>query len=330
MSNASCPICKAQTQQPSAADNLQVHINCPRCGQFSLDFNARIALEEEIRLPQFRWAITSHAIRRMLAPGLKPFSVTMPWLCSIWASEKLPNPQMQADTFVEYLGAAEVPPGDWVKCCLQELAGLLGSADDPTSTDTRGLNYVIQHLMTKKGLIERESPTSTDGTWGYRLTFAGWERFEELHRASVDGRVAFMAMQYGDPDMDRVYEQFVRAVEQTSFQLHKLDEKPKAGLIDLRMRVEIRSAKFLIADLTHDNRGAYWEAGFAEGLGKKVYYTCEVSKFEQAKTHFDTEHLLTVKWSPDKMPEALDELKSAIRNDFPTEAKQSDEPTAKP
>jgi hypothetical protein len=36
------------------------------------------------------------------------------------------------------------------------------------------------------------------------------------------------------------------------------------------------------------------------------------------KTHFDTEHLLTVKWTADNMPPALDELKSAIRNDFPT------------
>jgi nucleoside 2-deoxyribosyltransferase len=106
--------------------------------------------------------------------------------------------------------------------------------------------------------------------------------------------------------------------------VRRLDQKPKAGLIDLRMRVEIRSAKFLVADLTGENRGAYWEAGFAEGLGKKVYYTCEGSKFDRVKTHFDTEHLLTVKWTANNMAPALDELKSAIRNDFPTDAVQLD------
>ena len=95
-------------------------------------------------------------------------------------------------------------------------------------------------------------------------------------------------------------------------------------MIDLRMRVEIRSAKFLVADLTDENRGAYWEAGFAEGLGKKVCYTCEGSKFDKVKTHFDTEHLLTVKWTADNMAPALDGLKSAIRNDFPTDAVQLD------
>jgi hypothetical protein len=55
------------------------------------------------------------------------------------------------------------------------------------------------------------------------------------------------------------------------------------------------------------------------------YYTCELSKFVATKTHLDTEHLLTIKWSL-KVPEALDELNSPICNDFPTDAKQSDDP----
>lgn len=136
-------------------------------------------------------------------------------------------------------------------------------------------------------------------------------------------------MAYGKEATERAFTEFVDAVQQTGFELHRLDQEPKAGLIDLRMRVEIRKAKFLIADLTDENRGAYWEAGFAEGLGKKVYYTCEASKFKKDKSHFDTEHMLTIKWSSDNMSAALDELKSAIRNDFPTEAKQSDDPTGK-
>ena len=99
--------------------------------------------------------------------------------------------------------------------------------------------------------------------------------------------------------------------------LRRLDTKPKSGLIDLRMRVELRLAKFVVADLTDENRGAYWEAGFAEGCGKKVYYTCEATKFDQLKTHFDTEHLFTVKWDLGNMEGAVDELTAAIQNEFP-------------
>lgn len=185
--------------------------------------------------------------------------------------------------------------------------------------------YVVEHLKAK-GLIEQQHAVPTqDGNMLYRLTFDGWERFDELRRRSVDSRVAFMAMGYGNEHVDRAFAAFIDAVAQAGFKLRRLDQKPKAGLIDLRMRVEIRSAKFLVADLTDENRGAYWEAGFAEGLGKIVYYTCEASKFDAAKTHFDTEHLLTVKWTADNMTPALDELKSAIRNDFPTDAVQLDD-----
>ena len=69
------------------------------------------------------------------------------------------------------------------------------------------------------------------------------------------------------------------AVASAGFDLVRLDEDPQAGSIDERLRVEIRKSRFLVADLTHGNPGAYWEAGFAEGLGKPVIYTCEKDDF---------------------------------------------------
>ena len=102
-------------------------------------------------------------------------------------------------------------------------------------------------------------------------------------------------------------------------------DRPKAGLIDDRLRVEIQTSRFLIADLTHENAGAYWEAGYAEGLGKPVIYTCEKAKFEEQKTHFDTNHHLTVVWDADNLSEAADELKATIRATLPGEAKLTDE-----
>src|SRR5207245_2489747 len=96
--------------------------------------------------------------------------------------------------------------------------------------------------------------------------------------------------------------------------------RPSSGLIDNRMRVDIRTAKFLVCDLTDENRGAYWEAGFAEGTGKPVFYTCEGKKFDSVRPHFDTEHLFTVKWDLADPTSAAEELKAAIRNEFPADA----------
>jgi nucleoside 2-deoxyribosyltransferase len=89
--------------------------------------------------------------------------------------------------------------------------------------------------------------------------------------------------------------------------------------------VEIRNARFLIADLTDDNEGAYWEAGFAEGLGKPVIFICEEAKFEEKKTHFDTNHHLTVKWDKGSPQGAAEELKATIRATLPDEARMTDD-----
>lgn len=160
-----------------------------------------------------------------------------------------------------------------------------------------------------------------------QLTLAGWRLFEELQRGKSTSRIAFMAMQFGDVELDRIYkDHFKDGVAATGFDLKRVDEGQPAGLIDDRLRVEIRQCRFLIADLTHQNRGAYWEAGFAEGLGKPVIYTCRKDVFEDKVegTHFDTNHHLTVSWEPDKLDDAVERLKATIRATLPDEAKFGD------
>lgn len=135
-----------------------------------------------------------------------------------------------------------------------------------------------------------------------------------------------MAMKFGDALLDQVLDQVFRpSVKQTGFELFRLDDVPKAGSIDDRLRVEIQSADFLIADLTHDNLGAYWEAGYAEGLGKPVIYTCEKEKFTKDNTHFDTNHHLTIIWEKTSPEKAGENLKATIRATLPHLAKQQDE-----
>ena len=164
------------------------------------------------------------------------------------------------------------------------------------------------------------------GEHNAKLTFSGWQRFYELQRGTVESRKAFMAMKYGDLVLDKLVNTHLReAVAQAGFTLARLDDQPKAGLIDDRLRVEIRTARFLIADLTHDNLGAYWEAGFAEGLGKPVIYTCEKNKFRSAAPHFDTNHHLIVLWDIENPTEAAQFLKNTIRATLPAEAKIKDD-----
>ena len=169
--------------------------------------------------------------------------------------------------------------------------------------------------------------TTTDGAANVTLSFAGWGRYEELNRGGASGNVAFMAMQYDDSELDRIVEDHFRpAVSLTGFTLQRLDDQPRAGLIDDRLRVEIKACRLLIADLSHGNRGAHWEAGYAEGLGKPVIYTCRKDVFDnhshEHHPHFDTNHHLTVIWAPANIEKACQELKATIRATMPDSRQQ--------
>jgi hypothetical protein len=255
----------------------------------------------------------------MFGASGKAVFIDQDWLNAVWVSASLPTTKEQADVFVNYIGSTVEAPGEWTTCDPQQLTGLLGTIDSPIRGQTRGCFYIITYVQQKQ-LIERSNLVEAS----YRLTFNGWERFDELRRGTIDSKIAFMAMGYNKSDAEAAFPQFVQAVLETGFDLRRPDQDPKAGLIDNRIRVDIRAAKFLVADLSDDNRGAYWEAGFAEGLNKKVYYTCESDKYSKDKTHFDTEHHFTIRWSLENMKAALEELKAAIRNDFPAEAVLSD------
>jgi len=144
----------------------------------------------------------------------------------------------------------------------------------------------------------------------------GWNEFDRFRRTASDSRLAFMAMPYNVDLLDSVYSTHIKpAIDQCGFEIRRLDDKPKAGMIDDRMRVEIRRSRFLLAELTKQNKGVYWEAGFAEGLGIPVIYLCNARDFK--RIHFDTSHLTTVKWHSNNLEQLSVDLKNVIRATLP-------------
>ena len=189
------------------------------------------------------------------------------------------------------------------------------------AVDKASLGFVCDYAD-HEGFVENLGQKGIDSySFGdIQLTFLGWAYLDTLRQGKVDSRMAFMAMPFGNDELDTVYRDFLKpAVQETGFKLKRLDEAQPAGLIDDHLRTEIRQSRFLIVDLTTRNNGAYWEAGFAEGLGKPVIYTCRKDEFDKGDVHFDTNHHLTVIWEPSKMEEAVAKLKDTIRATFPGE-----------
>lgn len=184
-----------------------------------------------------------------------------------------------------------------------------------------GVRFVTDYLIKKDLVFNDETSAST--FWRLGLTFDGWERVRQIEKGEINTRKAFIAMQFNNKDLGFMLENFFKpAVEKTGFTLERLDEAPKAGVIDNNMRVAIQTAAFVVADLTDDNSGAYWEAGYAEGLGKEVIFLCEESTFNLR--HFDTAHMQTVKWSKSNPNDAAEDLKATIRATLPHLANMED------
>lgn len=151
------------------------------------------------------------------------------------------------------------------------------------------------------------------------LTLEGWDQFEQERRGKFKGNYGFIAMQFNDSKLDSFVLNTIKPAIKNEFGFDLVDmrDTARAGVIDNNMRVEIRDADFVIADLTHDNHGAYWESGYAEGLGKPVIYICEQTKFDRDGTHFDTNHCTTITWSENDPDGFVRELIATIRRSLP-------------
>lgn len=312
-----CPIC-GNSLEP--ADDLDMKmgeweiINCTSsCGKYEISKTLLQSLPKILKEDESRVFLLSHFLRKMQAGKETPYLNST--LIDKVLQTSLPSLSDQSQYLILWLGN-NTQPGERVEYPFTAFQAIMGAKS------IEGTRFIIDHLI-EGGYLLAEMYAGGLSLLG--LSMKGWEYYDQLNRGAIVSRKVFMAMQYGDPDLDAIFENCFRpAVKATGFDLVRLDERPQAGLIDDRLRVEIRTSRFLIADLTHENRGAYWEAGFAEGLGKPVIYTCEKNKFGTHKTHFDTNHHETVVWEKENLSEAAEKLKVTIRATLPDEAVMTD------
>src|SRR5262245_56365769 len=80
----------------------------------------------------------------------------------------------------------------------------------------------------------------------------------------------------------------------------RIDEIPHNENIDNRIQREIENADLVVADLTYARPSVYFEAGYAEALGKPVIYTCRSDHFRREsehQVHFDVRQRNIIDWS---------------------------------
>jgi hypothetical protein len=293
--------------------------DCSRCGSFLLSGTAEAVLQGLFAEDPLRRSLMSHTLRRMQRTDDGHLRVIKSDdLPTFWSEGRLPTPQQQADNLILWIGDNQRTPNHVLAVKSEAISAIVGTALSSTNADWMWLNTELAPLKLYEFHMALGAPQ-------LRLTMEGWKKYEELKRVKINSRLAFMAMKFGDPELDRAVETcFKPAVARTGFELRKLTDQQPAGLIDDQIRAALLSGRFVIADLTHGSHGAYWEAGYAEGLGLPVIYTCQKSVWDRQSTHFDTNHMNTIIWHESNLERAQDALTATIRATLRAEARQTD------
>jgi hypothetical protein len=165
------------------------------------------------------------------------------------------------------------------------------------------LAFILDHLyaLGYMSLLSKQN---------WSLTPKAWEHLE-----STVGifRRCFVAMSFA-PELQEAYDNGIYfAVKQDcKMEPVRIDRVHHNENICDKIIAEIRTCQFLVADVTLQRAGVYFEAGFAMGLGRPVIWSCRHDDLE--KVHFDTRQYNHIVWKePADLREQLaDRIKATI------------------
>lgn len=289
-----------------------IQLCCNNCGVHHFTRSALNSLEGLTSDPEQR-AVFAYRLRKVSVVEV----INSDTLKALNGPGKLPHALERIDNLLMYMVNHQPEPGAAVTLNPNNLQASLGCID------ADAVRWVLDSARTL-GLMQG-TPRGAE-----TLTLKGWQQHRDLLQRGVNSRHAFMAMDFKQADIKQLFNQYlVPGVERTGFKLRTTDHVEKtAGHIDARMRVELRTSRFVVCDLTDNNRGAYWEAGFAEGIGLPVFYLCQkdvhTSQDPEVKPHFDIAHQAIVKWDLADPAAAVEELVAMIRATLPGEARMED------
>lgn len=138
----------------------------------------------------------------------------------------------------------------------------------------------ILDYLTQSGYIE-----SMEKTLGadIKLKAEGWKAIEQLQSQDNYNRNVFVAMSF-DKSLYPIRDAIKKGTIGASFSAKFMDETIHNQEIVPEMFRLIRASRFLIMDISEPNYGAYYEAGYARGLGKEIIITCRKDIYEKKYT----------------------------------------------
>ena len=293
-----CPVC-LWPASPSFEDERDITtVDCPQCGRFRVTFEAKQDLMANTAALGDR-----QSRRRANASGwLNKNPGVLLTLDGVEALASLPTPGFlsRAESIMAGLEQESTFVGEGINLRILRYTGISSSVRQDELEAL--LRYVKERTWIEwSPVIEGSEGAST---MSVKVTPAGWIHLDEIRGALAASNQAFIAMSFADTLTSAYTDGLERAVRLAGYEAVRMDAIEHIDKIDDRIIAEIRRSKFLIADLTEQRGGVYYEAGFAMGLGLPVIWTCRDDQLSEV--HFDVRQYNCIFWkSPDDLRDRM-------------------------
>lgn len=286
-----CPICKLDDQViEEDLDYGDKHTyKCARCGRYTISGTAEAMADQSGKA-----ATLSAWLRERTLLGAEIPMLTSTFMKDLLEVLPKHSPSEKQRRLLRALEILTPYPGREVVLIPEHEASLAWAAN------AEEFQFYLKSLI-DRGLVTLTNPGTrslSDPLYPVVITAAGWEYLERDPSRSEGEIQAFVAMSF-DPLLLPVYENAIApAIRAAGYNPFRVDATPHLDRIDTKIIAEIRQSRFLVADVTQQKAGVYYEAGFAHGLGLPVIWC--VKRCDLSNVHFDTRQYSHVLWDSEE------------------------------
>jgi nucleoside 2-deoxyribosyltransferase len=284
-----CPVCKLEEGVICNGTDFgrTLSYNCERCGRYSITSTAKSMVESRSLISLSSW------IREKNDLGIEPPVISSDLIKQIQGLIPNYSPRQKQLVLLRRLEKKTEYPGQKVTIHPRFDFTMAWASRE------KELIYYVQSLIDRE-LLKLSIAEEIDDEFPFEveITSKGWDFLDEHAKPSIMSDQVFVAMSFS-ADLEPAWENgFREAIKDAGFKAYRVDEKPHNERIDVKIVAEIKNSVFLVADVTEQKQGVYFESGYAIGLGIPVIWS--VRKDELTKVHFDTRQYNHIVWEAEK------------------------------
>lgn len=167
--------------------------------------------------------------------------------------------------------------------------------------------FHLDHIADRRWILGGFPPGSPSVKT--KITHEGWA---QLGASGSSSRIGFVAMSF-HASLDSAYSEGIEpAIRSAQYESLRVDRVQYNEKICDRIISEIRRARFVVADVTLQKPGVYFEAGYGMALGLPVIWCCRDD--DKGNIHFDTRQYNHILWHQpaDLREQLLDRIRATI------------------